>query len=126
MRSTAHQRQLLLSGMQAHGSAHAAGQPTVPVVEPELAPLIHEIEEIGRRLEAELQYRVQLFNDDFHEFTDVVAIVQLATGCTRAKAWAITEEAHTEGVATAYTGSLRSCERVGKVFAQVRLRFSIE
>jgi ATP-dependent Clp protease adaptor protein ClpS len=65
---------------------------------------------------------VILYNDDWHPFDQVVFQVQKATGCSLEEAEWITYEAHTNGRAIAYTGTLEECERVAGVLRQIRLQ----
>jgi ATP-dependent Clp protease adaptor protein ClpS len=65
---------------------------------------------------------VVLYNDDYHEFDEVILQVQKATGCSLEAAVLITEEAHVTGRAIAYTGTQEECERVAGVLRQIRLQ----
>jgi ATP-dependent Clp protease adapter protein ClpS len=65
---------------------------------------------------------VILYNDDYHDFAEVILQVQKATGCSLEEAWRITDEAHTTGRAIAYSGTMEECERVAAVLRQIRLQ----
>jgi len=96
-----------------------------PATDPELAPLIRQIEEIATRLDEPVVMRVILFDDDVHFFDDVIRIVELATRCPRAKAEAITRRVHEEGEAVAYIGTHQDCCRVGAIFERAALRWQL-
>ncbi|HYE79901.1 MAG TPA: ATP-dependent Clp protease adaptor ClpS [bacterium] len=98
--------------------------PARPGTDADLAPLIREINAIGRAVAA--QHRVILFNDDVHDFRLVVQVVHLATGASLAKSYAITLEAHEQGQAVAFTGALAECHRVAAIFARVKLQHEID
>ena len=65
---------------------------------------------------------VILYDDDYHEFEEVILQVQKATGCSLETAVGITDEAHVNGRAIAYTGPQEECERVAGVLRQIRLQ----
>lgn len=98
----------------------------MPGTEIDLEPLIRQIDLIGRSLRETMPSRVLLFNDESHEFSDVVRIVMLATGCGSERAYRITLQAHTEGCAVAYEGPEDACERVGSVFGRASLKWRLD
>jgi ATP-dependent Clp protease adaptor protein ClpS len=65
---------------------------------------------------------VILYNDDHHDFDEVILQLQKATGCDQNTAVAIAFEAHNTGRAVAYTGTEEECERVAGVLRQIRLQ----
>jgi ATP-dependent Clp protease adaptor protein ClpS len=65
---------------------------------------------------------VILYNDDYHDFAEVILQLQKATGYSLEKAEAIAYEAHTTGRAIAFTGTYEECERVAGVLRQIRLQ----
>jgi ATP-dependent Clp protease adapter protein ClpS len=65
---------------------------------------------------------VILYNDDHHNFDEVILQLQKATGCSLEEAEAITDEAHSSGRAIAYTGTQEECERVAGILRQIRLQ----
>jgi ATP-dependent Clp protease adaptor protein ClpS len=65
---------------------------------------------------------VILYNDDWHPYDQVVFQVQKATGCSLEEAEWITQEAHTQGRAIAYSGTQEECERVANVLREIRLQ----
>lgn len=81
-------------------------------------PNLDEAEEIRQSR----PWVVILYNDDFHNFDEVILQLQKATGCSLESAEAIAFEAHTSGRAIAYTGSMEECERVAAILRQIRLQ----
>lgn len=67
-------------------------------------------------------WKVILYNCDCHSFDEVIHRLQVATGCTQAKAEQIAEEAHHRGRAIAYTGEEAECERVAGILRAIRLQ----
>lgn len=65
---------------------------------------------------------VILYNDDWHPFDEVVAQVMKATGCSMARAYSVTVEAHVQGRAIALTASREECERAAAILRQIRLQ----
>jgi ATP-dependent Clp protease adapter protein ClpS len=65
---------------------------------------------------------VILYNDDYHDFDELILQLQKATGCSEEKAEAIALEAHHTGRAIAFTGAQEECERVAGVLRQIRLQ----
>lgn len=87
-----------------------------------------EIEEIkvDSGTEIGLPAKVILFNDDFHTFDEVIAQLIKATGCSYAKAEALTWEVHTKGKAVVYSGELTECLRVSAILEEIALHTQIE
>lgn len=98
----------------------------LPATEVDLEPLIRQIDLIGNSLRETMPSRVLLFNDESHEFTDVIRIVMLATGYSSERAYRITLQAHTEGCAVAYEGPEDACERVGAIFERAALKWRLD
>jgi ATP-dependent Clp protease adaptor protein ClpS len=65
---------------------------------------------------------VILYNDDWHGMSEVVLQLQKATGASYEKAVHIMLEAHTNGRAVAYAGTMEECERVAAILRQIRLQ----
>lgn len=65
---------------------------------------------------------VILYNDDYHDFDEVILQVQRATGCSLEEAVCVTATAHLEGRAVAHHGSQDECERAANVLRQIRLQ----
>lgn len=83
-------------------------------------------EQTEERTEIQRPWQVILFNDDWHDFNDVVLWVQKATGCNEQVAYQITLTAHTTGQAVCFGGPLEACERVAAKLEEIALRVSIE
>jgi ATP-dependent Clp protease adaptor protein ClpS len=69
-------------------------------------------------------YNVILENDDFHSFEFVVGVIEKALGYPQARAFQLTEQAHTAGRAVVWTGSKEVAElKVEQIrtFHEVRL-----
>jgi len=71
-------------------------------------------------------WKVILYNDDWHDFDDVVRQVQKATGYPLERAEQITYEAHTKGRAVVYTGTKEKCQEVAAVLREIRLQVEID
>ena len=69
---------------------------------------------------------VILFNDDIHNFEEVILQVQKATGCSVVEATRITMEAHLEGKAAAFNGPFEECNRVAGVLREIGLLVEIQ
>jgi ATP-dependent Clp protease adaptor protein ClpS len=78
------------------------------------------LEEEETRLQS--PWIVILYNDEWHPYDQVVFQVQKATGCSEEEAEWITYEAHSQGKAVAYNGSMEECERVANILRQIRLQ----
>lgn len=70
-------------------------------------------------------WHVILFNDDEHDFEDVIYQVQKATGCSLEQAVFVTWEAHTQGLAVVYEGDIERCIRVEAILRQIDLHAEI-
>jgi len=57
-------------------------------------------------------HNVILFNDEDHSFEEVVMQVIKAVKCTPEKAYEYTTQAHKNGEAVVFSGSLERCEHV--------------
>jgi ATP-dependent Clp protease adaptor protein ClpS len=71
-------------------------------------------------------YRVILYNDDWHDLEDVIEQVMKATGCSEQKAAQITIEAHNSGRAICYRGNREKCQGVVKVLREIRLQCEVD
>ena len=87
-----------------------------------LESLIWEIERIGRKLERS----IIVYNDEFHRFDDVVAILKAATGKTIEEVYDITLEAHTNGHAVCFAGDAEECERIADFLRDAGLLVEVE
>ncbi|MCS7208031.1 MAG: ATP-dependent Clp protease adaptor ClpS [Fimbriimonadales bacterium] len=92
----------------------------MPVLE---IPESEVVEDIGGSEARE--WKVILYNDDFHLFEQVVYQVQKATGYPYQRALAITMEAHTTGRAVVWAGAIEECLRVEAVLREIGLHTDI-
>ena len=65
---------------------------------------------------------VILYNDEYHDFDEVILQVQKATGYSLERASDIVVTAHFTGRAIAYDGDQEECERAAGVLRQIRLQ----
>ncbi|HEX8236294.1 MAG TPA: ATP-dependent Clp protease adaptor ClpS [Abditibacteriaceae bacterium] len=72
------------------------------------------------------EYRVVLYNDDFHSMEEVVLQLQKATGCDIETAINIMLEAHTHGRAICYQGTREECQRVARILREIRLQVEVD
>lgn len=71
-------------------------------------------------------WNVVLYNDDVHDFDEVVLQVQKATGKSIEQAYRITLEAHSQGKSVAFTGELERCQKVAAVLRRIRLQVDVD
>lgn len=98
----------------------AVAQPEVD--EPETAPRVDD----GDTQNSGSNYRVLLYDDDFHSIDQVIDQVVKATGCTPSKAEAITMEAHSKGRAICFRGERPKCQSVCRVLREIRLQCEVD
>lgn len=70
-------------------------------------------------------YSLILYNDDHHEFMEVVLVVVAATKRKAEDALKIVEKAHQYGSATALRGTKEECEKADEVFKAASLKTKI-
>ena len=105
--------------------ALAAPEPAVAepqIDEPETAPRVDDGDTSGSGSD----YRVLLYNDDFHDMDEVVEQVVKATRCGVPRAEAITLEAHFKGRAICFRGERPKCHDVCRVLREIRLQCEID
>src|SRR5437588_6652907 len=85
-------------------------------------PDIRPIERTGQPVDTGGPWVVILYNCDCHSFDEVIAQIQLAAGCSMARAEQIAEEAHQRGRAIAYTGGEDDCERAAGILRSIGLQ----
>ena len=100
-------------------SIHAADT-AVPEVDVEVVE--EEIEETH----LDTPWRVILYNDDIHTFDEVVLQLMKATGCSLSRARSLTFEAHTNGKAAVYEGTMDACLRVQGILREIQLVTEIQ
>lgn len=71
-------------------------------------------------------FRVILYNDDWHSQDEVVTQLQKATKCDEHTAIAIMLEAHFRGRARCYQGSRAECHRVARVLREIQLQVEVD
>ncbi len=71
-------------------------------------------------------YRVVLYNDDFHGMDEVALQLQKATGCDLETAISIMLEAHMQGRAVCYRGAREECHRVARILREIRLQVEVD
>jgi ATP-dependent Clp protease adapter protein ClpS len=71
-------------------------------------------------------HNVILFNDDHHTMDEVANQIMKATSCGAEKAFMIMLEAHNNGRAIVFSGSLERCELVESILSEIRLGTKIE
>ena len=71
-------------------------------------------------------YRVILYNDEWHSMEEVVMQIVKATGYSQPKAEAIMMEAHRKGRAICYRGARDECQRVCRVLREIRLQCEVD
>lgn len=71
------------------------------------------------------EYRVFLFNDDYHTFDEVITQLIKAINCSFEKARAFAFEVHVKGKAMVYSGSMQSCLKVSSILEEIELHTQI-
>jgi ATP-dependent Clp protease adapter protein ClpS len=71
-------------------------------------------------------YRVILYDDDYHEMTEVAAQIHKATQYSPARCWDIMLLAHQKGRAICYQGSRAKCHQVTRVLREIRLQCEVD
>ena len=70
--------------------------------------------------------KVILFNDDVHSFEEVITQLIKALGCAEPHAESLALEAHTNGKAMVFTGSMVKCIEVSGILEEISLVTQIE
>lgn len=73
-----------------------------------------------------IPHNVVLFNDDTHSMDEVINQLVKATHCDPTHAFSVMMEAHNNGRAIAFSGSLERCEHVESILAEIKLSTKIE
>lgn len=71
-------------------------------------------------------YRVILYNDDYHGQDQVTAQLHKATGYTWEKCYAIMMEAHARGRAICYRGGRAKCQQVTRILREINLQCEVD
>ncbi|GBD88919.1 ATP-dependent Clp protease adaptor protein ClpS [bacterium BMS3Abin03] len=77
------------------------------------------------RIDAGLESRVMLYNDDWHTFDEVILQLIKATGCSYDEARSKAFEVHIKGMATVYNGEFKDCLRVSSILEEIALHTQI-
>lgn len=68
---------------------------------------------------------VTVYDNDYNTFSEVIAILILATGCTLEEAEMETWEIHNLGKSVVHHGAREVCERVAKVISRIGIRVEV-
>lgn len=71
-------------------------------------------------------FRLILYNDDWHGFEEVVLQVMKACGCEIREAARITEEAHLKGRAVALRGDRERCHQAARILREIRIQCEVD
>ncbi len=71
-------------------------------------------------------YRVLLYNDEVHSFDEVIEQLVKATGCSLAKAEAITVEVTARGRGVCFRGERSRCQDVCRVLREINLQCEVD
>ena len=97
--------------------------PSLPAIdEPQVAPETDD----GDTQNDGRDFRVLLYNDEWHTMDEVVEQIIKATRCTLARAESITLEAHRKGRAVCFRGGRGQCHNVCRVLREIRLQCEID
>jgi len=75
---------------------------------------------------SDADYRVILYNDDWHGIDEVVGQVIKATACSVDEAIRVTEEAHLRGRAVCLRGNRSSCQKAARILREIRLQCEVD
>lgn len=90
---------------------------------PELLPEIGEgKQESGR---GDHGYIVTVFDNDYNTYDEVMAILQIATGCTPEEAYIETWEIDHLGSSVVHNGSCEECKRVAAIISTIGIRVTV-
>jgi ATP-dependent Clp protease adapter protein ClpS len=78
------------------------------------------------RSKVEHGWRVILYNDDVHDFDEVILQLQRAAGHSLEKATAIAYEVDRVGRAVCYEGTREDCQKVAAVLRQIALQVEVD
>jgi ATP-dependent Clp protease adaptor protein ClpS len=71
------------------------------------------------------EYRVFLFNDDYHTFDEVINQLIKAINCSFEKARDFAFEVHVKGKAMVFSGNMQSCLKVSSILEEIALHTQI-
>ena len=73
-----------------------------------------------------LPAKVILFNDEWHDFEEVIDQIILAVRCSYQRAEELTFEVHNKGKAIVYEGEMPECLKVSSILEEIALHTQIE
>lgn len=71
-------------------------------------------------------YRVILYNDEWHGIDEVVEQVVKACEVSEEQAYQITMEAHYKGRAVCYRGNREKCHKAARILREIRLQCEVD
>jgi ATP-dependent Clp protease adapter protein ClpS len=103
------------------------------IIEIMLKSIKYELEKPEGILETDLEvdsdigteYRVFLFNDDYHTFEEVINQLIKAINCTFERARAFAFEVHVKGKAMVFSGQMQLCLKVSSILEEINLHTQI-
>lgn len=108
------------------------GEPSVPTIDPETeeatsptTPGEPELEKSGPG-GGNGDYRVILYNDDWHGFDEVALQLQKATGYSQKRCAQITMEVDRKGRAICYRANREKCHKAARVLREIRLQCEVD
>lgn len=75
---------------------------------------------------SDADFRVILYNDDWHGVDEVLIQLQKATGCTLHEALTIVNEVESRGRGICFRGDREECHRVAGVLREIRLQCEVD
>lgn len=70
--------------------------------------------------------KVILFNDNEHDFDEVIDQLILAINCSEEKAYLLTTQVHKSGFAVVFTSNYNHCLNVSSILEEIQLKTKIE
>ena len=105
----------ILKLMQPGAATEVAGESDVAV-----------LVETGEPGSSGTDFRVILYNDEWHGVDEVVVQVMKACECQWEEALRITEEAHFKGRAVCFRGPRPKCQKVAAVLREIKLQCEVD
>jgi ATP-dependent Clp protease adapter protein ClpS len=70
--------------------------------------------------------KVILFNDNEHDFDEVIDQLMIAINCSEEKAYLLTMQVHKSGHAVVYSSDYNQCLKVSSILEEIQLKTKIE
>jgi len=70
--------------------------------------------------------KVILFNDNEHDFDEVIDQLMIAINCSEEKAYLLTMQVHKSGHAVVYSSDYNQCLNVSSILEEIQLKTKIE